>query len=78
MGILDHDNLFMQNGSYGDCFKQWFLIIIVLVWSILAVIGLYKWRQVTNKDANYNQAILFLTIIKFFLLYVGVVFEASL
>lgn len=78
MSVLDHNNLFMQNGSFSDCLKQWMLIIMMLVWGTLSVIGLHKWRQVSKSDANYNQVIIFLAIIKFFLMYVGIIFEANL
>jgi len=41
---------------------------MTLVWSVIGIFGLHKWRQVETGSVSYNQAIIFMVVIKLILI----------
>lgn len=79
MSILDNDCLFSSSDcKVFDYVKQWFFILITLVWSAIGLRGILEWRKMETDGVSYNQTIIFMVLLKFFLIYVGIIWGSNM
>ena len=66
MGILGNNkvDLFRPSDGVGPFLKQWFILSLIIYWSILSIIGLIKWGKVSHGVIRFNQCILYLVLFK--------------
>lgn len=79
MSVLNKDCLFNFGPcSFADIFKQWAFILTTLYWTIIALLGIRAWHQQRKRGIDYNQAIIFMVILKFYLIWIAVAWGSSL
>ena len=79
MSVLDRRCLFTTNNCRPtDIIKQWVFILITLVWTAIGVVGVARWHKVTVIGVSYNEAIIFMALVKFFLIYLGIIWGSSM
>ena len=79
MSVLDRRCLFtVKDCSAGDIVKQWLFILITLVWTGIGIAGIAHWHGVSVGGVSYNEAIIFMALVKFFLIYLGILWGSSM
>lgn len=78
MSVVNSNCLFSSGCATIDYVKQWFFILMTLVWSLIGLRGILEWQKIESESVSYNQFIISLVLLKFFLIYVIVIWPSTL
>lgn len=78
MSVLDSNCLFSSGCKTIDYVKQWFFILMTLVWSFIGLRGILEWQKIETESVSYNQTIIFMVLLKFFLIYVSIIWHSTM
>lgn len=80
MAVLNRDCMFTLKNK--DCnittlLIEWVFVLMTVIWTGVGVWGIISWKRVQEYSVNYNMAAIFMVFVKFFLMYIGLIFGAS-
>ena len=61
-----------------DLLGQWGFLIMTIIWSAIASRGIHKWNQIHTEGVSYNQSIIFMVLIKLFMIWLAILFGSSM
>ena len=62
----------------GSIILQWGFILVTIFWTIVGIKGIIDWKQVeVSGGVSYNGAALFSVFLKFFMMYMGIIYGSS-
>jgi hypothetical protein len=51
---------------------------MTLVWSFIGLRGILEWQKIETESVSYNQTIIFMVLLKFFLIYVSIIWRSTM
>jgi hypothetical protein len=80
MYVLNRDCLIppYESCALNTILMQWVFILMTVLWTGIGIRGIVEWHKVTTFGVSYNQAIIYAVFLKFFLIYIGIVWGSSM